>query len=65
MGQQIAQKASRGFEAVDDVPVHRLEVWEQIRGLARADGPTKNANLVNVEKRNEFLATPDTQEIMA
>ena len=33
-----------GFEAADDVPVHRLEVWEQIRSGTRpprpAGGPT-------------------------
>ena len=29
-----------GFEADADVPVHRLEVWERIRGEARlADSP--------------------------
>lgn len=29
-----------GFEAADDVPVHRLEVWEKIRAAAQL-GPTK------------------------
>ena len=29
-----------GFEANDDVPVHRLEVWERIRGSgAESDKP--------------------------
>jgi len=29
-----------GFEAADDVPVHRLEVWERIRGSgAESDKP--------------------------
>ena len=30
-------KVRLGFEARDDVPVHRLEVWERIR--ANAQGP--------------------------
>jgi carbon storage regulator len=30
-----------GFDAADDVPVHRLEVWERIRASgARKDNPT-------------------------
>jgi carbon storage regulator len=30
-----------GFEAADDVPVHRLEVWERIRASgAPSDNPT-------------------------
>jgi carbon storage regulator len=29
-----------GFEADDDVPVHRLEVWEQIRSGVRPERPS-------------------------
>jgi carbon storage regulator CsrA len=31
-----------GFEASKDVPVHRWEVWEQIRANGRSDHPTKD-----------------------
>ena len=31
-----------GFEAAEDVPVHRLEVWERIRTNTELDGPTRN-----------------------
>ena len=33
-------KVRLGFEAPDDVPVHRLEVWERIRACAPV-GPTE------------------------
>lgn len=33
-------KVRLGFEADDDVPVHRLEVWEQIRSGARPERPS-------------------------
>jgi carbon storage regulator len=33
-------KVRLGFEAAADVPVHRLEVWEQIRGGCAQDKPT-------------------------
>jgi carbon storage regulator CsrA len=36
-------KVRLGFEAAEDVPVHRLEVWERIRANASLDGPTKNS----------------------
>ena len=36
-------KVRLGFEAVDDVPVHRLEVWERIRANATLAGPTKGS----------------------
>ena len=36
-------KVRLGFEAGDDVPVHRLEVWERIRANAGLDGSTKNS----------------------
>jgi carbon storage regulator len=29
-----------GFEAEADIPVHRWEVWERIRGEDRRGGPT-------------------------
>jgi len=29
-----------GFEAEDDVPVHRLEVWERIQAIAKIKPPT-------------------------
>ena len=32
-------KVRLGFEADDDVPVHRLEVWEQIRSGERPQRP--------------------------
>jgi len=32
-------KVRLGFEAKDDVPVHRLEVWERIRASAPERGP--------------------------
>ncbi len=32
-------KVKLGFEAADDVPVHRLEVWERIRAGGRSDDP--------------------------
>ena len=35
-------KVRLGFEAADEVPVHRLEVWERIRANAGLDGPTEN-----------------------
>ena len=34
-------KVRLGFEAAEDVPVHRLEVWERIRANANLDGPTR------------------------
>jgi carbon storage regulator CsrA len=33
-------KVRLGFEADADIPVHRWEVWEQIRGNGRPDSPT-------------------------
>jgi len=36
-------KVRLGFEAADDIPVHRLEVWERIRTNAGLDGPTRSA----------------------
>ena len=33
-------KVRLGFEAADDVPVHRLEVWERIRANAQIDSST-------------------------
>jgi len=33
-------KVRLGFEAANDVPVHRLEVWERIRGNAQFKGLT-------------------------
>ncbi len=36
-------KVRLGFEAADDIPVHRLEVWERIRANAGLDGPTRSA----------------------
>ena len=32
-----------GFEARDDFPVHRWEVWERIRAGVRPEGTTSNA----------------------
>lgn len=32
-------KVRLGFEAADNVPVHRLEVWERMRQSAPAAGP--------------------------
>ena len=34
-------KVRLGFEARDDVPVHRLEVWERIRATGPSSGPSK------------------------
>ena len=34
-------KVKLGFEADDDVPFHRLEVWEQIRAAGPKDGSLK------------------------
>jgi len=31
-----------GFEADADVPVHRLEVWEQLNACARPESPTES-----------------------
>jgi carbon storage regulator len=31
-------KVRLGFEAANDVPVHRLEVWERIRATAQLSG---------------------------
>ena len=36
-------KVRLGFEAAEEVPVHRLEVWERIRANAGLDGPIKSA----------------------
>jgi carbon storage regulator CsrA len=33
-------KVRLGFEAAEDIPVHRLEVWERRRGTAQPGGPT-------------------------
>jgi len=35
-------KVKLGFEAADDVPVHRLEVWERIRAGGLLDGSIKS-----------------------
>ncbi len=32
-------KVRLGFEARDDVPVHRMEVWERIRANVQGRGP--------------------------
>jgi carbon storage regulator CsrA len=32
-------KVRLGFEAAQDVPVHRLEVWERIQASAQVAGP--------------------------
>jgi carbon storage regulator len=32
-------KVVLGFEAAEDIPVHRLEVWERIKASALSDGP--------------------------
>jgi len=32
-------KVRLGFEAREDVPVHRLEVWERIRASVQGGGP--------------------------
>jgi carbon storage regulator CsrA len=29
-----------GFEAESNVPVHRMEIWEEIRARAQTPGPT-------------------------
>jgi len=34
-------KVKLGFEAPDDVPVHRLELWEQMRADGQKDGSIK------------------------
>ena len=34
-------KVRLGFEVGDDIPVHRLEVWERIRASGRRDIPTE------------------------
>lgn len=36
-------KVRLGFEAADDVPVHRLEVWERIRAKAQIGASVKSA----------------------
>ena len=35
-------KVRLGFEAADDIPVHRQEVWERIRANVSPVGPTKS-----------------------
>jgi carbon storage regulator len=37
-------KVRLGFEADADVPVHRWEVWERIRGNGRPDGATEDGS---------------------
>jgi carbon storage regulator CsrA len=37
-------KVRLGFEADADIPVHRGEVWEQIRGNGRPDSPTEDGS---------------------
>ena len=37
-------KVRLGFEAADELPVHRLEVWEQIRANAGLGSATKNSD---------------------
>jgi carbon storage regulator len=37
-------KVRLGFEAADDVPVHRLEVWERIRACASINGTTNGSD---------------------
>ena len=34
----VQGKVRLGFEAAEDVPVHRLELWERIRAKASLDG---------------------------
>jgi carbon storage regulator CsrA len=41
-------KVRLGFEAAGDIPVHRLEVWERIRGSADID---IQATLTNLKDR--------------
>jgi carbon storage regulator len=35
-------KVKLGFEAPADIPVNRLEVWEQLNACARPDSPAGN-----------------------
>jgi carbon storage regulator len=35
-------KVRLGFEAADDVPVHRQEVWERLRASAQTQGPQES-----------------------
>jgi carbon storage regulator len=37
-------KVRLGFEASDDVAIHRFEVWERIRANTQTGGPTNNSD---------------------
>jgi carbon storage regulator CsrA len=37
-------KVKLGFEADADIPVHRLEVWEQLNGRIRPDSPARHGD---------------------
>lgn len=37
-------KVRLGFEASNDVAIHRLEIWERMRASAQMDGPTKKSD---------------------
>jgi carbon storage regulator CsrA len=37
-------KVRLGFEAAEDVPVHRLEVWERIRARVQINGSMESPN---------------------
>lgn len=37
-------KVRLGFEAADNVPVHRLEVWVRKRAVVKNSGPMKGAS---------------------
>jgi carbon storage regulator len=39
-------KVRLGFEAADNVPIHRQEVWERIRANAQVDGPAESPSRV-------------------
>jgi len=42
-------KVRLGFEVDEDVPVHRLEVWERIRANGWAHSPMEGPSKLNVE----------------
>jgi carbon storage regulator len=42
-------KVRLGFEVDEDVPVHRLEVWERIRANGLAHSPMEGPTRLNVE----------------
>ena len=41
------RKVRLGFEAADDIPVHRLEVWERIKTSSPVNGPPVNGPPIN------------------